>query len=147
MAKTLEELVDISRLKDLCRDKEYIKISGAENIYEKPLAFLGVEPFLAYYGRIFKKTYLVLPHFKEKFEVMEKTYCEDELIIKVKSNGTGKIEPKDYLIKENEGYRYPPFIGLLVKGVSVMTCSTRFVNSEYFEVPENIIRIKFLNND
>ena len=38
------------------------------------------------YGRFPKKTYLVLPHFKEKVKLQETEYSNDTVIIKVKGN-------------------------------------------------------------
>jgi hypothetical protein len=145
MSKKLEDIVDIRKFSGM--NHREVKLEGSENLYGDNIGFIGIQPFLGYYGKLFRKTYLVLPHFKEKFELISNEYTDDEQIITVKSKGDGKIEPKDYFIKQDDGYDYPPFIQIVTKEGYLYTCSSRFENSEYVETPDTVNKIRFLKKE
>ncbi|EEZ92984.1 MAG: hypothetical protein BJBARM4_0369 [Candidatus Parvarchaeum acidiphilum ARMAN-4] len=141
MAEKLESLVNPRNVnKTTERD---IEVEGLKELYGKPIDFLGVSPFLMDYGRFPKKTYLVLPHFKEKFKLQEIEYSNDTVIIKVKGNEKEKIEPMDYMHDNGNGsYSFPRFISIKTSNGYLQLCSSRFENSDYVEIKKNTKKIK-----
>ena len=149
MAKKLDDALFVKHVKGDINEKE-ITFEGTNEIYGKYIPFLGVAPFLADYGVLFTKTYLVLPHLKEKFYLIGKDYVDNELTITLVSKGEGIIEPLEYMRKseDKEGeYMYPPFISIPMKGGLHCTCSTRYKNSEYIEIPKNVDKVRFNTTD
>ncbi len=145
MSKKLEDIVNIRNFRGM--NYREVTLEGYENLYGDNIGFIGIQPFLGYYGKLFRKTYLVLPHFREKFELTSKECINDEQVITVKSKGKGRIEPKDYFIKQDDGYDYPPFIQIITREGHLYTCSSRFENSEYIETPDTINKIRFLKKE
>ena len=88
MGEKLEDIINPRKLRDIT--KIDIELEGITELYGKPIDFLGVSPFFVDYGFLPKKTYLVLPHFKEKFKLQETEYSNDTVIIKVKGSGKEK---------------------------------------------------------
>ena len=141
MAEKLESIINLKKFRGIA--EKDIKLEGIKELYGKPVAFLGVGPFFADYGRFPKKTYLVLPHFKEKFESKETEYLNDTLTITIKENEKEKIEPMDYMHDNGDGsYDFPRFITIKTSDSYLHTCSSRFENSEYLEIKKNTKKIK-----
>ncbi|MCL4373018.1 hypothetical protein M1384_03060 [Candidatus Parvarchaeota archaeon] len=141
MGEKLESLINPRNIdKPAERD---IEVEGLKELYGKPIDFLGVSPFLMDYGRFPKKTYLVLPHFKEKFKLQETEYSNDTVIIKVKGSEKEKIEPMDYMHDNGDGsYAFPPFVTIKTSNGYLHICSSRFENSDYIEIKKNTKKIK-----
>ena len=140
MAKKLENIIDTRKVREIAeRD---IKLEGIKELYGKPVSFLGVNPFLMDYGFFPKKTYLVLPHFKEKFKLRSIEYSADTLTLKIEGNKNEKIEPMDYMHDNGDGsYDFPQFIAIKTFNSYLHVCSSRFENSEYLEVRKNTKKI------
>ncbi len=141
MAEKLEGIIDPRKYKEIGERK--IELEGVKELYGKPVTFLGVSPFFMGYGFFHKRTYLVLPHFKEKFKLKEKEYSEDTLIIKIEGKEKEKIEPMDYMHDNGNGsYDFPPFITVKTSKGYLHLCSSRFENSEYLEIKKNTKKVK-----
>ncbi|MCL4398466.1 hypothetical protein M1137_01565 [Candidatus Parvarchaeota archaeon] len=141
MAEKLESIIDPRKLRKIA--KKDIELEGLKELYGKPVAFLGVSPFFMDYGRFPKKTYLVLPHFREKFKLQETEYSNDTVIVKISGNETEKIEPMDYMHDNGDGsYDFPRFITIKTFNSYLHICSSNFENSEYVEIKKNTKKIK-----
>lgn len=141
MTKKLENIIDPRKYREIAeRD---IELEGIKELYGKPVSFLGVSPFLMGYGFFFRKTYLVLPHFKEKFKLKETEYSKDTLTIMITGDKKEKIEPMDYMHDNGDGsYDFPPFITIKNFNCTLYICSSRFENSEYLEIRKNTKKVK-----
>lgn len=141
MSKKLEEMLDSNKLRGIVAKD--IEIEGIKELYGEPVSFLGVEPFLAEYGLFTKKTYLVLPHFKEKFKLKDVEYSADSVTVKIEGNENERIEPMDYMHYNDEGsYDFPPFITVKTFDRYLYICSSRFENSEYIKINKNTKKVK-----
>ena len=141
MGEKLEDIINPRKLRDIT--KIDIEVEGITELYGKPIDFLRVSPFFVDYGFLPKKTYLVLPHFKEKFKLQETEYSNDTVIIKVKGSEKEKIEPMDYMHDNGDGsYAFPPFVTIKTSNGYLHICSSRFENSEYIEIKKNTKKIK-----
>ena len=141
MGEKLEDIINPRKLRDIT--KIDIELEGITELYGKPIDFLRVSPFFVDYGFLPKKTYLVLPHFKEKFKLQETEYSNDTVIIKVKGSEKEKIEPMDYMHDNGDGsYAFPPFVTIKTSNGYLHICSSRFENSEYIEIKKNTKKIK-----
>ncbi|MCL4391616.1 MAG: hypothetical protein M1284_00295 [Candidatus Parvarchaeota archaeon] len=117
MKKTLEEIVVPKKFRNIVGMD--IELDGFKEIYGEPVSFLGVELFFAEYGLFKKKTYLVLPHFNEKFSRLDKTYSGSSITLKIKRLERGKIEPMEYMIdNRDDSYSYPRLSRLKVQKVT-----------------------------
>ena len=141
MEEKLEDIINPRKLKSIT--EKGIELEGVKELYGKPIAFLGVKPFFIDYGFFPKKTYLVMPHFREKFKLKGKEYSNGTLTIKIEGNEKEKIEPIDYLHPNgNDSYDFPPFITIKTFKGYLHVCSSRFENSEYIEIKRNTKKIK-----
>ena len=141
MGEKLEDIINPRKLRDIT--KIDIELEGIKELYGKPIAFLGVKPFFVDYGFLPKKTYLVLPHFREKFKLKGKEYSNGTLTIKIEGNEKEKIEPIDCLhYNGDDSYDFPPFITIRTLKSYLHVCSSRFENSEYIEIKKNTKKIK-----
>lgn len=141
MAGTLESALNLKSFRNIV--KRDVELEGIRELYGNEVLFLGVNPFFAEYGFLPKKTYLVLPHFKEKFSVYEREYSADTITLKLRGDEKGKIEPMDYLHDNgDDSYDLPPFITVKRFDGYYHVCSSRFENSEYIELRKTTKKIK-----
>ncbi len=141
MAERLESIIDPKKYREIAEIN--IELEGIKELYGRPVSFLGVNPFFMGYGFFPRKTYLVLPHFKEKFKLKEVEYSKDTLTIKIEGNEKEKIEPMDYMHDNGDGsYDFPPFITIRNFNGSLHICSSRFENSEYLEMKKNTKKVR-----
>jgi len=141
MSEKLESIINPRKLRRIT--EKGVELEGITELYGKPIAFLGVKPFFIDYGFFPKKTYLVMPHFREKFKIKETEYSNDTLILKISGNEKEKIEPIDYLHPNgDDSYDFPPFITIRTFNGYLHVCSSRFENSEYIEIKKNTKKIK-----
>jgi hypothetical protein len=141
MKEKLETMLKPRKLKMII--EKDIELNGIKELYNKPISFLGVEPFFIDYGFFSKKTYLVLPHFNEKFKLIGTEYSNDTLIIKIIGDQKEKIEPTDYVHYNSDGsYDLPSFITVRTLNGYLHLCLSRFENSRYIEIKKNTKKIK-----